>query len=221
MQNVAAPNACGSLIDDVQGPFSVTIPKDGHFNDRIPGWGTGKLVALVSAEVLSIKNISMNTAGTPSFFGTPQTYYLQLTLKNGTLTDWTDQVSSSGHVSLRLASTESSYRLFAFYEFLSHEKNLDYSSEPSKTIWDNGSYVVDHYSARGAQTTIKFWEKYLLTDEIKQLLMDVGNYGEWLAGNFVYHANTKQAGKTASRSSRISRGRHRCPSYSDPNMDTT
>lgn len=155
------------------------ISKNGHFNGKIPGWGTGKLVALVSAEVLSTKNISMNTAGTPSFLGTPQTYYLQMTLKNGTLTEWTNEVSSSGHVSLKLPTTES-YRLFAFYESLSHEKNLDYSSEPSKTIWDNGSYVVDHYSARGAQTTIKFWEKHLLTDEIKELLMDVGNYGKSL-----------------------------------------
>lgn len=103
-----------------------------------------------------------------------------MTLKNDTLAEWTHKVSASGYVSLGLPTTGSSYRLFAFYERLSHEKNLDYSSEPSKTIWDNGSFVVDHFSARGAQTTIKFWEKYLLTDEIKQLLMDVGNYGESL-----------------------------------------
>lgn len=162
----------------MQEPFSVSIPRNDHFNGKIPGWGTGKLVALVSAEVLSTKNISMDTSGTSSFFGTPQTNYLQLTLKNGTLTEWTHKVSSSGHVSLKLPTTQSSYRLFAFYEVLTHEKNLVYSSEPSKTIRDNGSYVVDHYSSRGAQTTIKFWEKHLLTDEIKELLMDVGNYGK-------------------------------------------
>jgi hypothetical protein len=157
------------------------VPKTGRFDGKIPGWGTGELVALVSAEVLSSKNISMNTAGTASFLGTPQTYYIQMTLKDGSLTEWTDKVSSNGHVSLKLAQTESStHRLFAFYQFLSHNKNLEYSASPSKTIWDNGSYIVDHYSARGAQTTTKFWEEHLLTDEIKELLMSVGNYGKLL-----------------------------------------
>lgn len=157
------------------------MPKNGRFKGKIPGWGSGKLVALVSAEMLSSKNISMDTAGTASFLGIPQSYYIQMTLKNGSLTEWTDKVSSTGHVSLRLAATKSStYQLFAFYEFLSHEKNLEYTSSPSKTIWDNGSYVVDHYSARGAQTTTKFWEKHLLTDEVQELLMNVGNYGKLL-----------------------------------------
>jgi hypothetical protein len=154
------------------------VPKSGRFNGKIPGWGSGELVALVSAEVLSSKNISMDTAGTASFLGTPQSYYIQMTLENGTLTEWTDKVSSTGHVSLNLGTTKSStHHLFAFYQFLSHHKNLDYAASPSKTIWDDGSYIVDHYSARGAQTMTKFWEEHILTDEIKKLLESVGHYG--------------------------------------------
>lgn len=120
----------------------------------------------------------MDTAGTASFLGTAQSYYIQMVLKNGSLTEWTDKVSSTGHVSLNLGTTKSStHHLFAFYQFLSHNKNLEYAASPSKTIWDNGSYIVDHYSARGARTTTKFWEKYLLTEEVKELLMSVGHYG--------------------------------------------
>jgi hypothetical protein len=98
-------------------------------------------------------------------------------LKNGTLFDWAKNVSSTGHVSLKFPNG-SSRRLFAFYQFLSHEKNLEYSSGTGKTIWDNGSYVVDHYSAKGAQVVAKFWETYILPDGVKELLMEVGNYGK-------------------------------------------
>src|SRR3954451_1507261 len=80
---------------------SVTIPSSGHFAGVIPGWGSGELVALVSAEVLASKNHSL-ASGSPSFFGPAQTWYLELTLKNSSLTEWTDKVSSSGRVSLDL-----------------------------------------------------------------------------------------------------------------------
>lgn len=150
---------------------------NGQFDGQIPGWGAGELVALVSAEVLSTKNISLGTSSGTSLFGAAQTSYLSLVLKNGTLVDWGQNVSSTGHVSLRFPSG-SSHRLFAFYQFLTHEKNLEYSSGNAKTIWDNGSYVVDHYSARGAQVVAKFWERYILPDGVKELLMEVGNYGK-------------------------------------------
>lgn len=104
--------------------------------------------------------------------------HLQLTLKNGTLTDWASKVSSTGSVSLDLPTSQNTYRLFAFYQFLSHNKNLQYSSTPAKTIFDNGSYVVDHFTARGAKVTTKFWEEYILPGGVKELLMEVGNYGK-------------------------------------------
>lgn len=45
-------------------------------------------------------------------------------------------------------------------------------------LFDNGSYVVDHFSARGgAQTVTDFWEKFILVNGTKELLQEVGNYG--------------------------------------------
>ncbi|CAI7604745.1 unnamed protein product [Penicillium pancosmium] len=159
-QGVPADPSDEGLQWDLE-PFSVAIPGDGHFDGEIPGWGAGELVALVSAEVLQSTNSS----------------HLQLTLKNGTLSDWAGKVSPSGSVSLDLPASQNTYRLFAFYQFLNHNKNLQYSSTPAKTIFDNGSYVVDHFTARGAKVTTKFWEEYILPGGVKELLMEVGNYG--------------------------------------------
>lgn len=39
----------------------------------------------------------------------------------------------------------------------------------------NGSWIVDHFSALGAQTTIQFWEQYLLDNQTSTLLSEVGN----------------------------------------------
>lgn len=107
--------------------------------------------------------------------------YTELTLRDGSLREWTtNDIPSSGHVSLKLSRTqETSGRLFAFYQSLTHEKNLDISTHASGTIFDNGSYVVDHFSPKGAHVVSKFWEKHLLKGEVKQLLMQVGNYGQF------------------------------------------
>lgn len=157
----------------------MVVSKNGRFNGRIPGWGSGELVALVSAEVLSTKNISLPTSAI-SLLDTSQTSYLKLTLRDGTLHEWTDRASSTGHVSLKLPKNQSStYRLFAFYQTRTLNKNLEYTDLKTSSITGNGSYIVDHYSARGAQTTTNFWDTHLLTDEIESLLKEVGNYGNF------------------------------------------
>lgn len=67
--------------------------------------------------------------------------------------------------------------LFAYYQYQDLTKNLDIETNTTGSIFDNGSYVVDHFSVRGAQTTIDFWEKHILDDsETRQLLSEVGKY---------------------------------------------
>jgi hypothetical protein len=145
-------------------------------------------------------------------------------LKNGTLVDWAKDVSSTGHVSLKFPS-ESTHRLFAFYQFLSQEKNLEYSSGTGKTIWDNGSYVVDHYSAKGAQVVAKFWEKYILPEGVKELLMEVGNYGKmssrscWTVSTMLIYLS--QDGRIVSRSGQTFPGPHRFLRFSNQSIAMT
>ena len=174
----------------IQTHESVVVSGNGRFNGQIPGWGSGELVALVSAEVLSTQNISLPTSAI-SLLDTSQTSYLKLTLKDGTLHEWTDRVSSTGQVSLKLPKKQSStYRLFAFYQSHTLNKNLEYTDLNTSSITGNGSFIVDHYSARGAQTTTDFWDTHLLTDEIQGLLEEVGNYGNFnMARHEVYLAN--------------------------------
>lgn len=108
--------------------------------------------------------------------GPSSTPYTQMTVRHDSLKDWSKSVSPDGHVSLKLSPSRT--MLFAFYQCLSHHKSLDIESDVSGSIFDNGSYVVDHFSAKGARTVTKFWERHMLVGEMKYLLAHVGNYGE-------------------------------------------
>ncbi|PYH70546.1 uncharacterized protein BO88DRAFT_479644 [Aspergillus vadensis CBS 113365] len=157
-------------------PFNVSVPSNGTYNGQIPGWGTGELVSLVSARVVNTSTI-VNPAS--SLFSTPANNATRVILATESLVDYTDVVSANGMVSLSFNVSEHySYRLFAYYQYQDLVKNLDIYENTTGSIFDNGSYTVDHFSARGAQTTIDFWENYILNDtDIKALLEEVGRYG--------------------------------------------
>ncbi|KAE8152210.1 hypothetical protein BDV25DRAFT_75389 [Aspergillus avenaceus] len=156
---------------------SAAVPPNGSFYGQLPGWGTGELVAVVSAQVLSSRNLTNPTqALIPGSDVQPN--YVQYVLRNSTLREWTQNVTASGEVDLRFPlSSGYGHRLFAFYQHRTLHQNVPRTSNLSTSIFDNGSYTVDHFSARGARTTTRFWEEHILTDEVKQLLTKVGNYG--------------------------------------------
>ncbi|KAH8897161.1 hypothetical protein GQ53DRAFT_887412 [Thozetella sp. PMI_491] len=156
--------------------FTKLVPGNSTFDGVIPGWGTGELVALIRAEVLSTQNLWYETT---SQFTTVNVTYDQYILKDKSLVEYTSSVDlDTGHAFISAGTTEgTSSRIFAFYQRLSLHKNLDFAATDDSSIFDNGSYIVDHYSARGAETITKFWETYILSDSIKSLLSDVGNYG--------------------------------------------
>jgi hypothetical protein len=174
-----------------QVPFSVIVPANGTFNGVIPGWGTGDLVALVSAHVLSESTISSFTPNiSPETFPAilPNSSFaqaqqaatqLQIIIQNGSLQDVTTSVSPNGTATFSAPSNSTGlyYRLFAFYQKRTLNKNVSFQSNRSATIWDDGSYNVDHFSSRGAETVTDFWEKYILVDGLEDLLKHVGNYG--------------------------------------------
>ncbi|KAF9891846.1 hypothetical protein FE257_003331 [Aspergillus nanangensis] len=156
--------------------ISAQVPKNGSFHGVLPGWGTGDLVAVVSAQVLSTRrNLSNPDSAIPIFGSQPS--YTEYTLKNSTLQEWSQNVSPSGELRLTLPPHVNSYRLFAFYQHLTLQNNVPSTTNASKSIFDNGSYTVDHFSARGAQTVTRFWDQHILKGEVKQLLQTVGNYG--------------------------------------------
>ncbi|KAJ5864500.1 uncharacterized protein N7529_006416 [Penicillium soppii] len=164
-------------LSSVQTPFNISIPSNGSYIGQVPGWGVGELVALVSARSTSSSRIT-NPAS--SLFSTPANQATRMILDSESLVDHTNEVNLDGTVSLLLAngSNHDSQHLFAYYEYQDLVKNLDIESNVTGTIFDNGSYTVDHYSPRGAETVKHFWETHILNDtEIRSLLEDVGTYG--------------------------------------------
>ncbi|CVK84497.1 uncharacterized protein FPRN_01978 [Fusarium proliferatum] len=63
------------------------------------------------------------------------------------------------------------YVLFAHYERYTNQRSCD--GVPTDVI-ANGSWVTDHFSAAGAKLASQFWEKNLLSTQIRQLLREVG-----------------------------------------------
>ncbi|KAL2292175.1 hypothetical protein FJTKL_10817 [Diaporthe vaccinii] len=156
---------------------SLTIAQGGVSNETIPGWLSGELVTAVSAIVISRMNVSYNVTGV---LGVTTVTYEDIVLQNGSLTDITSMISEDGRISLDAPEAlpdGHEQELFFFYQKLSHNQNVHFASNSTATIWDNGSYVVDHFSSQGAQAVQAFWEDHLLTDNVKDLLREVGNYG--------------------------------------------
>ena len=145
-------------------PFSVKVAAGEPFNATLPGWGTGQFLAAVSAKVISETNISIDMP--PSAFLEVADGYLDIVVENGTLLDHTGEVdTTNGHLSASFED-DAEYRIFAFYEKLTGHRNVIATQPPPpQAIFDDGSYTVDHFDARGARTVINFWEKYILTND--------------------------------------------------------
>jgi len=159
-------------------PASVEIGKTAtSFHGTLPGWGTGKLIAVVSALVTSQQTVNL-TAG--PFQALPYRSYESLVIEDDSLTEHPlALVSKTGQASFQFKPTKStsSLWLFAFFEAQTERKNVIFDRESMKTVFDNGSFAVDHFSARGAETVIRFWQDRILDDDIRRLLRKSGGNG--------------------------------------------
>ncbi|KAI9692010.1 MAG: hypothetical protein M1820_009585 [Bogoriella megaspora] len=161
--------------------YNVTIPIGGSFKGTIPGWGNGRLQAVVTGLVTKSETASSLAPSLPNDLPASR---MQRTLANATLQDVTSMVGSDGTISLSFLSNVKgiNYNLFAIYLVHNGERaeadpsTLKGPQAPATSFVNNGSWTVDHFSSLGAQTAINFFEKYLLVNGTRELLMDVGNY---------------------------------------------
>ncbi|KAL2861838.1 hypothetical protein BJX68DRAFT_273929 [Aspergillus pseudodeflectus] len=158
-------------------PFTSKINESGCFAGVIPGWGTGQLVAFTSALVVS--SVS-ETFQTQDQFDMVNVTYKTYRLRDKTLRDQTSHVFKNGttYLCFPAAPKGTYYRVFSFFQTKTLHKNVQFKAngEMSNSIFQNGSFAVDHFSARGAETVVRFWEENILTNGVKDLLIKVGNY---------------------------------------------
>ncbi|KAL2851066.1 hypothetical protein BJY01DRAFT_245168 [Aspergillus pseudoustus] len=167
--------------------YNFTVSLGGSFNGKLPGWGlgrdpkAGKLLAVVAGVAVSSVNTTDPEPGLPH--GVPA-QRIQVTLATDSLVDLTSNVTSEGHLSITLPSRKEGieYVVFVVYEHPFH--HAVYQPPPvlggpqgkPTSFLNNGSWVVDHFSAKGARVTADFWEKYLLGNGTRELIAEVGNY---------------------------------------------
>lgn len=157
-------------------PFRANLSQQGTATDQvvsIPGWGGSyngdSLVAAVVARVVADNGS-------------------HVTLAASSLEDVTSLVSPANgslHLDLDGADNRDGHVLFAFYQERSRYREVAASDQveaavpqsPIETYQQNGSWVVDHFSAAGAQLLIDFWNKSLLYDaNTTEGIRKVGNF---------------------------------------------
>ncbi|KAK5120725.1 hypothetical protein LTR85_006083 [Meristemomyces frigidus] len=150
--------------------YNTTTINGSGFNGTVPGWDRGTLQAAVVGTIVSFAKV---TGLAPSLLGAG----------SAALQDVTNQVGSKGALLLDVnGSAAGNLTLFTFYLVRSDEREqetpqlLGGPQTAPQNYRQNGSWIVDHFSALGAQTPINFWEQYLLDNETLALLSDVGNY---------------------------------------------
>ncbi|KAJ5797556.1 uncharacterized protein N7503_006852 [Penicillium pulvis] len=165
---VPAPYNSDGLLWDLAA-YNSTFSSTKGFKGTLPGWGSGRFIAATTGTVKS------STAS-------------EAVLYESSLQDVTSKVSSDGSLKIKATSksegTES--LVFAYYLIHSRYREAPDPTDPSiatavpqspvTTYSQNGSWVVDHWSAAGAQTVANFWKESILDSEIGQLLREVGNY---------------------------------------------
>ncbi|OJI95758.1 hypothetical protein ASPVEDRAFT_57912 [Aspergillus versicolor CBS 583.65] len=166
--------------------FNFTVPLGGSFDEKIPGWGpgiepaAGKLLAVIAGTAVSSVNTSSPEPGLPHGAPAPR---IQVTLAADSLVDITSKVSSDGHLSINFPESDGiEHVVFVVYEHLFHHGVYQPPSllggpqgKPTSFL-NNGSWVVDHFSEKGARVTTDFWDKYLLGNGTRELIAEVGNY---------------------------------------------
>lgn len=109
------------------------------------------------------------------------------TLSAVSLKEVTDQVAHDGRLNISFpAGVGERYVIFAYYlihtqlreqqtpELVISGEGVEQS--PITSFVQNGSWVVDHFSAKGAEAVASFWNDNLLDSNSTELVRQVGHY---------------------------------------------
>jgi hypothetical protein len=149
------------------------------YDAEVPGWGSGRLIAVVSAGILSAENDTLSSDG-GTLNEASKTTIESMTVQHVSLQDISEHVSKDGKLRITFGNPQQGekYKLFAFYEILSLRQNMEFATNDTNSLFDYGSFNVDHFSRNGAQAFIDFWQEHILTDEVRELLISTGGSGK-------------------------------------------
>lgn len=181
-QGVPAHSDDDGLMWDLRFRYA-SVPINGVYNGTLPGWGQGKFQYALTALVVKTEQTS---SAEPSLPNSPPSKRTQKTLATESLAVITDKVSAQGHLEMsfdgEIAGRGTEHIVFGVY--LVHSGARAQASPSSlkgpqsrpRDFTQDGSFTVDHFSARGAKVMTDFWDTYLLTNGTKEALRKVGNY---------------------------------------------
>ncbi|KAH8897356.1 secreted protein [Thozetella sp. PMI_491] len=179
-QGVPAKAGDEGLAWDLKPVYSF-VPLGGQFNSTIPGWGTGKLQAVVTALAKDSAFLSTPEPSLPNDKTESRTQY---TLAADSLQDVTQNVTADGVLQVAFAQNQQGLEnvVFAVYLVPSGQRAVESPTQltgpqtsPQSFVQD-GSWIVDHFSARGAKVMTDFWETYLLGGGTKERLQQVAEF---------------------------------------------
>jgi hypothetical protein len=102
---------------------------------------------------------------------------LRAALQNGLLMDFDERTLTW---SLLAASANSTWRIVAWYHRYTNQRSISGGTEPTNFI-QNGSWIVDHFSAKGSNRMTDFYDQYIIPrQDDKDLLAKVGHYGKYI-----------------------------------------
>ena len=160
--------------------FNVTVPPGGTFHGKIPGYDSGTLVSVTTAMII---NRTVNSMPSSSLLGGSPFNFTVYTVAADSLREITDSVNPDGIVSVKFPTNSDAlgYIVYAAYYSRSFARACISGQDPHNFI-QNGSFAVDHFSARGAKVTTDFLEQYVLVNGVKELFQQIGNYSKDLNG---------------------------------------
>lgn len=104
--------------------------------------------------------------------------FIQYTSLNQTsFTDLSSLITAEGTLQWSPRDASESWKVFSFWESYTNQRSCD-GGPNSTSVIGNGSWIVDHFSERGASRITDFWDEIFLSDpEIADLVKTVGGYG--------------------------------------------
>ncbi|UPK96040.1 hypothetical protein LCI18_006975 [Fusarium solani-melongenae] len=123
-------------------------------------FGPNRLVAVVAGGIESTTNITDSSS--------------KVVLDESSLIDLSSY-TKEGYLTWRAPRKHGKYVIFALYERYTNQRSCSGAADAQNAI-ANGSWITDHFSAKGVALVTNFWEKHLLDKDIRGMLKATGEH---------------------------------------------